>query len=278
MNANLQLLKAVPLFQGFSERDLEALAQRASLKQVRDGEHVFEYGDAGASMFVIVSGMVDVVLPPAETDGTPTVLQRLGPGDFFGEMALLDNQPRMAGIEVVADTELLELTRENFLEQLRLSPQLVPAMLSVMSNRLRLAAKLLGTPTARNINKEADDKLTWAQRLADTVARWNGSWAFILVLGALSTMWMLSNGIRGIDFDPYPYQFYNLFLAILVALQGPLIMMSQNRQVAKERLHAEADYMVNLKNETGIHQILHELAEVRAELATIQQERKPDRA
>ena len=272
MNSYVQLLRRVPLFQGFSESDLVDLETRLQTRTLGAGELLFAKGDAGNSMFIIVSGSVKVFLPAHEPGGTVTVLQELETGDFVGEMALLDNQPRMASVSALAETVLVELTRESFVEQLEGSPKIGAAMLGVMSKRLRVAAKLLEGPTARDINKEADEKLTWAQHLADKAAQWNGSWSFILVLLAFALIWIESNAISGLQFDPYPYQFFNLFLAILVALQGPLIMMSQNRQVMKERLHAEADYQVNLKNETGIDQILKELDDLRGDLLSVRRD------
>ena len=88
----------------------------------------------------------------------------------------------------------------------------------------------------------------------------------MLFLIGLTAVWaLLNSGVLKIPFDAYPYQFYNLALAILVALQGPLIVMSQNRQTAKDRAQAETDFRVNLKNEVGIEKMLAELGAMRAE-------------
>jgi uncharacterized membrane protein len=122
----------------------------------------------------------------------------------------------------------------------------------------------------------------WSQRLADKVAELNGSWTFILMLLGMTTTWCIINvpavaehvGLYAKDdgghltgFDPFPYILYNLVLAILVALQGPLIVMSQNRQTAKDRATADVDFRVNLKNELGIEKMLAELGALRAEMS-----------
>jgi uncharacterized membrane protein len=153
-------------------------------------------------------------------------------------------------------------------------------ILSEMAERLRETNALLSQRAAKDVVKEFEENLTWGQRLADKVAELNGSWAFILMLLGLTVVWCLINmpivaehlglGNRGDDgkpagFDPYPYILYNLVLAILVSLQGPLIVMSQNRQSAKDRAQAETDFRVNLKNEVGIERILAELGAMRAE-------------
>jgi CRP/FNR family transcriptional regulator, cyclic AMP receptor protein len=269
MNARATLLGRIPLFQGLAEDDLLALNERLSERKVRAGELVIAKGAPGSSLFVVISGSVRVFLPAEKPGGSPTILEQLGPGEFFGELALLDEAPRMASIEATADTLLSELSRESFVAQLQGSASAATAMLKVMAQRLRATTRLLETPAARNINQEADEKLTWGQRLADRVAQWNGSWVFIAIVFGLTLVWFAVNALASLSFDPYPYQFFNLFLAIVVALQGPLIMMSQNRQAAKERLHSEADYRVNLKNEVGIEQVLRELAELRSQVNSI---------
>ena len=103
--------------------------------------------------------------------------------------------------------------------------------------------------------------------MADNVAALNGSWAFILFLIALTIAWCAVNSgfVLKLPLDPYPFQFFNLALAILVGLQGPLIVMSQNRQSLKDRARADTDFKVNLKNEVNIETLLRELAEFRTE-------------
>jgi uncharacterized membrane protein len=153
-------------------------------------------------------------------------------------------------------------------------------ILSEMAARLRETNAMLSQRAAKDVVKEFDENITWGQRLADKVAELNGSWAFILVLMGLTATWCIVNtprvaehvGLyetgsdgRASSFDPYPYILYNLVLAVLVALQGPLIVMSQNRQTAKDRAQAETDFRVNLKNEVGIEKLLAELGSMRAE-------------
>jgi uncharacterized membrane protein len=133
---------------------------------------------------------------------------------------------------------------------------------------------------SRNTNRQFDEKLTFGQRLADRVAAFGGSWTFILIFGAVLLSWVVLNSFilarRGEAFDPYPYILLNLFLSMVAALQAPVIMMSQNRQAAKDRLDAGHDYEVNLKAEMEIlalHEKLDSLREQQwAELIRLQQE------
>jgi uncharacterized membrane protein len=111
---------------------------------------------------------------------------------------------------------------------------------------------------AANINEEFHGRLTLGQRVADKVAAFGGSWGFIGLFGAIILAWMVVNAglLIAKPFDPYPFILLNLVLSTLAALQAPVIMMSQNRQAAKDRLQAEHDYRVNLKAELEIR-LLH---------------------
>lgn len=132
----------------------------------------------------------------------------------------------------------------------------------------------------RNINREFDEQLTVGQRLADNVAKFGGSWTFIIIFALILLAWVILNSVilaRFKDaFDPYPYILLNLFLSMLASIQAPIIMMSQNRQAAKDRLDAAHDYEVNLKAEMEIETLHQKLDELRdkqwAELVEMQQE------
>ncbi len=135
-------------------------------------------------------------------------------------------------------------------------------------------------PISRDTTKDSETDLTFGQKLADRVAAFGGSWTFIMLFGAALLAWVLLNAYlltrNGDTFDPYPYILLNLFLSMLASVQAPLILMSQNRQSAKDRLHAEHDYEVNLKSELeimGLHEKIDELRESKwTELIKLQQE------
>ncbi len=115
-----------------------------------------------------------------------------------------------------------------------------------------------GELTAANVNKLSDENLSFGQHLADRIAEFGGSWTFIIIFGGILLCWITLNVymVRH-PFDPYPFILLNLVLSCLAALQAPVIMMSQNRQEAKDRLRAEQDYRINLKAELEIR-ALHE--------------------
>lgn len=135
-----------------------------------------------------------------------------------------------------------------------------------------LSAIAAGTPGVRDASDVADERSTLGERLADRVAEVGGSWGFIIVFTAVLLGWMLLNSDVlarfGMAFDPYPYIFLNLMLSTLAAVQAPVIMMSQNRQAAKDRLTASVDYEINLRAELEIMRLHEKLDQMRiAELA-----------
>jgi uncharacterized membrane protein len=133
---------------------------------------------------------------------------------------------------------------------------------------------------ARDITEDAGRGITVGQRAADAVTTFGGSWLFVGLFAAAMLLWVGLNGYllmsRGRTFDPYPYILLNLFLSMVAAIQAPIILMSQNRQSDKDRIHAEHGYEVNLKSELEImllHEKLDHLGEKQwAELLDIQKE------
>lgn len=258
------LLGQIPLFESLSDADLESLAERLTERTYAAHEQVFAGGTPGSSMFIVLSGAVQIYIEG--TKGAPRVLlKEARAGEYFGELSLFDDKPRSASVEATIPTVLLELTREVLSDHMAKSPSAATAVLSEMAARLRETNALLSQRAATNAVKEIEENLTFGQRLADKVADLNGSWAFIGFLLSLSVLWALLNTFSPKPFDAYPYVFFNLLLAILVSLQGPLIVMSQNRQTLKDRAQAETDFRVNLKNEVNIETIKAELGAFRAE-------------
>lgn len=261
------LLRTIPLFEGLSPEDLGPLAESLVERRLKGGEMILRQGERGTAMYIVASGHVNIHLPGENSRRVS--LKDISTGEYFAELALFDDKPRSASALATTDVVLLELSRETLSGYLERRPRAAMAILRTMAERLRETNLMLSERAARNAVEEIERSLGWQDRLADRVAEFNGSWSFILGLGGITLAWFLINtpGLSPRPFDEYPYVFFNLLLAILVALQGPLIVMSQNRQARKDRATAETDFKVNLKNEVNIETILRELSEFRAEVA-----------
>ncbi|MFN4141611.1 DUF1003 domain-containing protein [Aestuariivirga sp.] len=121
---------------------------------------------------------------------------------------------------------------------------------------------------SRDVSAHFEGSRTFGERLADRIAAFGGSWTFIMIFGLAIAAWVTANGVLiarwGAEpFDPYPFILLNLFLSLVAAIQAPIIMMSQNRQAAKDRLQASHDYEVNLKAEIEIMALHEKLDEMR---------------
>ena len=262
------LLRSISMFEGLSDDDLSALAETLETREFAAGSTIFEQGAAGDSMFIIAGGDVNIYL--AGEGSRRISLKDLGRGEYFGELALFDAKPRSAGALATTTAQLLELRRVTLETYLENRPRAAMVLLRTMSERMRETNSLLSARAAKNVDVEFDKHLSWSDRLADSVAALNGSWKFIVFLIVLTAVWCLGNSaMLGSPPDPYPYQFFNLALGILVSLQGPLIVMSQNRQAYKDRARADSDFNVNLKNEVNIESLLRELSEFRTEMAAL---------
>lgn len=112
---------------------------------------------------------------------------------------------------------------------------------------------------SNDLSKQFEKKLTFGERLSDHIAEFGGSWKFLITFGAVLVVWIAINGALLVAhaFDPYPFILLNLILSCLAAVQAPIIMMSQNRAEARDRLRAQNDYKINLKAELEIRH-LHE--------------------
>jgi uncharacterized membrane protein len=217
-------------------------------------------------MYLIESGHVRISVK--DTDGHDATLAEMSNGEFFGEMSLLDGNPRSADATASADSRLAVLPRAEFRAFLRKNPDIALGILTALTHRLRRTDDLLRHRVSRNANDEEQAHLTVADRAADLIAEFGGSWKFIGASIAFSLLWIMFNTwFLFHPFDEYPYVLLNLVLGMVAGLQAPIIMMSQNRQGQKDRLRADLDYRVNLKNELLLSEVLRRLEAIEAHRA-----------
>ena len=254
----LDAIRSVPLFGSLDDKATAELRDFLRTQDRQAGTALFSAGDAGDAMYLIESGRVRISVTDA--DKRQIVLAELAQGDFFGEMAIIDGKDRSASATVLEDARLAVLSRENFLRFIRNNPTVALEMLSATFSRLRHTDKMLQQRVSRNVNEEQDKRMTISDRAADAIAEFGGSWKFIISAMGIIIAWIIFNSwvlVKG--FDPIPYQMLNLVMGIIAGLQAPIIMMSQNRQGSKDRLRADLDYQVNLKNEIALNEVLRRL-------------------
>lgn len=255
MSTTVTMIGEVPIFELLDAEEREALAQMMDCRDYKASETIFHYGDAGGHIFILRSGCVELFVE--STDGEKIILAENERGDVIGELSFLDGGPRTATAVAREDTQVLTMDRDRLLDFIDKHPHAAMDLLTVVGRRLRHTDDLLRTRVSRNLNVEEQERMTLGQRVADKVATFGGSWPFIFVFGAIMLFWVLLNSTALLShhYDPYPYILLNLFLSMLAAIQAPVIMMSQNRQSAKDRLKGDLDYEVNLKAELEVAQL-----------------------
>src|SRR5438046_3927580 len=258
---NVETLRQVPLFESLDTEAAHELCELLESLDCKAGAVLFRTGDEGDAMYLIEEGKVRICV--RAKDGHEVTLTELHRGDFFGEMALLDGKPRSADARVAENARLAVLSREHFLSFVRSNPNVALEMLTALANRLRHTDELLRHTATRNVNVEEAAQLTVAGRAADLIAEFGGSWKFIIAAVVLVNVWVWVYRWLAwtgkINFDSYPFLLLSTAINVLSVPQAPIILMSQSRQSHKDRLRAEIDYQVNLKNELALNEILERL-------------------
>jgi CRP/FNR family cyclic AMP-dependent transcriptional regulator len=258
LEMTIDTLRQVPLFESLDNEAAGELCRLLESLDCKADTFLFRAGDEGNAMYIIERGKVRICVQTE--DGREVTLTELRRGDFFGEMALLDGQRRRsADARVAEDARLAVLSRDHFLSFMRSSPDVALEMLTALANRLRRTDELLRHSATRNVNVEEAAQFTLADRAADVIAEFGGSWKFIIAAVLFFNSWVLINSFVNTRFDAYPFLLLTTVTNMLALLQAPIILMSQNRQAHKDRLRSEIDYQVNLKNELALNEILDRL-------------------
>ena len=255
----LEALRSVPLFASLDDADASALRSLLELEVRPAGSVLFRKGEAGDAMYLIEGGRVRIHI--RDEDGDEVTLAELSGGDFFGEMAILDGKPRSASATVTEEARLAVLSREHFHAYVRRNPDLALGMLGAITERLRHTDEMLRQRVTRNLNEVEEESRTVADRMADAVSEFGGSWKFIAATIVFILFWVFYNTYLRHDqgIDPFPYSFLDVINGIVAALLTPIILISQNRQGDKDRLRADLDYQVNLKNELALNEVMRRL-------------------
>lgn len=250
------VLATVPLFKLLSSEeraDLEHLFERQELAA---GTKVFSLGEPGDSLYIVGGGSVELFVK--DNTGTKIVLAVCDAGQVFGELSLFDGGARTASAICLEDATLLTLDRDDLLAFLRRHPDAALDLLTTMGQRIRSTDEMLRRRVARNINEEMEIRSTTMERIADVIAEYSGSIQFLILNAVWFIGWILWNTAPMLPhFDPYPFGFLTMVVSLEAIFLSIFVLVSQNRQAAKDRLRADAEYEVNLKAELEITH-LHE--------------------
>jgi CRP/FNR family cyclic AMP-dependent transcriptional regulator len=258
MNCNPEMLRSVPLFSLLDDDETAVLAAQVELKTFAPRERVYKKGQSGAQAYVVVSGKVRV--STVDEDQQEVILDEPTRGEFFGFASMLEQTPHRTSAIALEETTCLEVSRDDIAVLLQRKPHAGMDLLTTLGRQFHAAQELVRIRATRNPNELIEKEATLGERIADQVARFGGSWTFILMFGILMTIYTTVNIIlRAKAWDPYPFILLNLFLSMLAAIQAPVIMMSQNRLDTKDRLRGELDFEVNRRAASEIQGLSRKL-------------------
>lgn len=258
MTCNPDVLKSVPLFALLDEEETAVLAAQVELKRFAARERIYKQGQAGGQAYVMLSGKVRVTT--VDQDHQEVVVDEPAIGEFFGFASMLEQTLHQTSATTLEECSCLEVSRDDIAILLERKPMAGMDLLTALSRQLHSSQQLIRTRASRNPNELIEKESTVGERIADHVARFGGSWTFIITFFILMTIYTAINVVLGTKaWDPYPFILLNLFLSMLAALQAPVIMMSQNRQDTKDRLRGELDFDVNRRAASDIQGLSRKL-------------------
>jgi CRP/FNR family cyclic AMP-dependent transcriptional regulator len=269
MSAKSALLAEVPFFALLDADERGALAERLDEESFSAKSIIFRFGDPGEAMYIVITGSVELAFK--NDTGEKIVLETARTGDFFGEVSMLDNGPRMATATVLEDATVLVVDRGDIDAFVRAHPAAALDLLTATGRRLRESARLLRHTASRNVNEEMEDTRSTVMRVADWIAAFSGSIPFLMIHVVIFFIWIILNAgplasMRFGGFDRYPFGLLTMVVSLEAIILSVFVLLSQNRQVARERVRNDIEYDVNLKAEMQIAHMHVKVDDMHAEL------------
>ena len=266
MSAETSLLAEVPLFTLLDDEERAALAAHLDVVHFPVEHVIFNYGEPGDSMFVVRTGAAELSFK--NDSGEKIVLEEVGPGNFFGELAFLDGGARSATVRVTEPMEALLMDRGDLEAFLKKHPAAAMDLLTALGRRLRKTSEMLRHAATRNVNEETEDKRTVIQKSADTIAEFAGSITFLNLHVVLFAVWLGWNLLLpdGRRFDPYPFGLLTMAVSLESIFLSVFLLLSQNRQAAKDRVRADIEYEVNLRAELEVAHLHEKIDDLRRDV------------
>ena len=254
MACKVEELRQIPLFALLDDEEIAVLAAQVEVKKFVARQRIYKLGEPGRYAYVMMSGTVRVTT--VDRDHQEVLVDEPRDGEFFGFASMLEDTPHQTTALAIEETTCVEVSRDDIAALLQQKPMAGMDMLTVVSRQFHASQELVRLRASRTSNAVIEEEMSFGDRIADSVARFGGSWTFIILFGVTLLIYAAANvALKGRAWDPYPFILLNLFLSMLAAIQAPVIMMSQNRQDTKDRVRGELDYDVNLRAESEIQNL-----------------------
>ncbi len=266
-----EILTRIPLFSLLDDDELAVLAAQVELKTFAARQRIYKRGEPGGQAYVLVSGSVRVTT--IDEDHQEVTVAEPGDGQFFGFASMIDGSPHQTDALALTDCTCVEVDRSDITTLVEQKPHAGLDIMTILGRQMHSAQELVRGRSARNSNDIIEDETTFGQQIADGVARFGGSWHFIITFGAILVVYTAINVFLDKKaWDPYPFILLNLFLSMLAAIQAPVIMMSQNRQDEKDRLRGELDFEVNRRSEFLIRGLAEKMNQLHEKIGDLEEQ------
>ncbi|HEY1264013.1 MAG TPA: DUF1003 domain-containing protein [Terriglobales bacterium] len=264
-----EILRQVPLFALLDDEEAAVLAAQVEVRTFTPRQRIYKMREPGLRAYVMVTGRVRVTT--VDEDGQEVVVDEPGTGEFFGFASMLEQSPHQTDAIALEESVCIEVDRDDISVLLQRKPMAGMDMLTVLGRQFHGAQQLVRIRANRNPNEMIEEEASFGEHVADSVARFGGSWSFILTFLAVLIAYSFTSIKMGkFSWDPYPFILLNLFLSMLAAVQAPVIMMSQNRQDTKDRLRSELDFEVNRRAGSDIQGLARKINQLGEKIGDVE--------
>lgn len=257
---DVQALRNVSLFARFSDDELTTLAEHLTPVSYAGSSFIFRENDHGGSMYILQSGRIELTV--RDKMEQPVTLRFLEPGQVFGELSLLDNEPRSASARAVTDVDLLVIGRDALLAVFERHPTVALRMLEILTQRLRETTALVQERVVPNVNEEIEVTTTLGDRISDFFTNASGNIYFVAFSLVWFVVWIIWNMdvIPGLEpFDPFPFGFLTMVVSLEMVFLSLFILIKQARQAANDKVRNDIEYEINVRAELGVRSLSKQL-------------------
>jgi CRP-like cAMP-binding protein len=265
----LHALRQTPLFAGLADDELRELAEQSPIERHHAGTTFFREQDPGGTMYVVVSGEVELYV--RDRGRQEVQLLKVTPGHIFGEMSVLDYRPRSANARALTNVVLLVVSREALMHTARQRPAVAIHLLELLSERLRSTSAMVQDRVVPNATDVIAVKRTLSDRISDFFTNASGNLYFVLFSLIWFVVWIVLNigAIPGMSvFDPFPFGLLTMIVSLEMVFLSLFILIKQERQVANDKVRDDIEYEVNVRSEVGIRNLSDQLEAMELRLSS----------
>lgn len=264
---NPEAFRNATLFASLTDDDLAVLSRDAQIEHHSAGAIIFRQNDRGGALYIVERGTVELYVNDRMSKEVNLLMASVG--QVFGEMSILEDQPRSASARAVTDVELIVLYRDALIKVIHDRPQVALQMLKILSSRLRTTSLLVQERVVVNANEAIAKKQSLGDKISDFFISKAGNTVFVLISLLWFVIWIAVN-LRLIPdvnpFDPFPFGLLTMIVSLEMVFLSLFILIKQSRQAADDKVRNDVEYEVNVRAELGIRSLTQRVEQLEQQL------------